>query len=69
MIERVLSWRRVSLIEDDKLKELYNADNLLISEDKDVILIQKGNIVVHLRGDINFYEERVIEHITDRLLK
>jgi len=68
-IKRVLSWRRVSLIEDDKLKELYNADNLLISENKDVILIQKGNKVVHLRGDINFYEERVIEHINDRLLK
>jgi len=68
-IKRVLSWRRVALIEDDEIKDLYNADNVLISENKDIILIQKGNIVVHLRGDINFYEDRVIELITHKLLK
>jgi len=68
-IKRVLSWRNKSLIQDEKMKNLYNADNLLISEDRDIILIQKGNKVVDLSGKIDFIEENIREIIIEKLFK
>jgi len=68
-IKRVLSWRNKSLIQDEKMKNLYNADNLLISEDRDILLIQKGNKVVDLSGNIDFEDKMIRDHIIEMLLE
>lgn len=57
-IEKGIRWRGMTIfarnvITDDEVKSLWDADNLALTEERDEIIIQKGNTVLHLSGDID----------------
>ena len=58
-----------TIITDDEMKELWDADYLALTEERDQIIVQKGNIVVHLEGDIEFEKREIREIIISKLLK
>ena len=59
---------RKTIISDDEMKNLWNVNNLALTEARDEIIIQKGNIVVHLSGNIDFENRHVRELIIDNFL-
>ena len=55
-----------TIISDDKMKDLWRTDNLALTKERDEIIVQKGNIVVRLFGDIDFEDRYIRELIIDR---
>ncbi|WP_157047194.1 hypothetical protein [Alkaliphilus metalliredigens] len=56
-LRRGIKWRDMYLftkmiITDNEMKTLWDVDNLALTEARDEIIVQKGNVVVHLLGDI-----------------
>ena len=55
-----------TIITDDEMKGLWYADELALTEDRDELIIRKGNIVLHLSGDIDFNDEQTRELMLER---
>jgi hypothetical protein len=73
-LEKGIKWRGMHLltktiITDDAMKKLWDVDNLALTEERDQIIVRKGNIVVHLEGDIDFEKREIREIIISKLLK
>jgi len=73
-MQQVITWRSMtirnkSVIADEEMRALWNMDNLVLTEDKDEILMQKGNTILHLSGDIDFEEKEIRELIINRFFK
>lgn len=72
-LEKGIKWRGMNLfmkniIKDDEMRNLWNVDDLVLTENKDEIIVQKGNTVVYISGDIDFNNERTRELIYNKLL-
>lgn len=70
-LEKGIKWRGMTLftrtiITDDEMKNLWDADDLAMTEERDEIIIQKGTSVLHLAGDIDFNEKQMRELIISR---
>ncbi|WP_313340213.1 DUF2812 domain-containing protein [Sedimentibacter sp.] len=70
-IEKGFKWHGMTIfnrtiITDDELKSLWDADNLALTEERDEITIQKGNTVLHLSGDIDFNDRQTRELMIER---
>jgi uncharacterized membrane protein len=70
-LERGIKWKGMylltkTIITDDEMKKLWNVDNLALTEERDEIIVQKGNIVVHMSGDIDFDDRQTRELITSK---
>lgn len=73
-LEKGMKWRGMTIftkniITDDELKNLLGVDNMALTEDKDEIIIQKGNIVLHLDDYtevMDFYDKDIRELIVSR---
>ena len=44
---------------DEVLRKSWNVDNLSISEERDEIVIQKGDTVVHFHGKVDFEDLKI----------
>jgi len=55
-----------TVIKDDDMKNLWNADNTALTEEQNEIIIQKGNVVLHLSGDINFNDSQTRELMIEK---
>ena len=70
-MEKGFKWKGMTIftrtiVTDDDVKSLWDADNLVQTEERDEIIIQKGNTVLHLSGDIDFNEEQTRNLIISR---
>ncbi len=70
-IEEGFKWQGMTIfdrtiITDDEMKGLWDADELALTEDRDELIIRKGNIVLHLVGDIDFNDEQTRELMLER---
>ncbi|ABW18692.1 hypothetical protein Clos_1146 [Alkaliphilus oremlandii OhILAs] len=66
-VNRSLRWENEPLIEDEEMKQRWKVDRLLLTKDRDAIMVQKGNTVVFLAGDIDFDEVYTQEKIIEKL--
>ena len=72
-LEKGFKWKGMNLftktiIKDDEMRDLWNVDNLVLTKGRDEIIVQKGNTVVHISGDIDFNDKRTSELIYSKLL-
>lgn len=70
-LRKGIKWEGMSLftktiITDDEMKALWNVDNLALTETRDEIIVLKGNIVLHLFGDIDYDDSQTRELIINR---
>ncbi|SDK99857.1 hypothetical protein [Natronincola ferrireducens] len=70
-LRRGIKWRDMylftkTIITDDGMKALWDVDNLALTEARNEIIVQKGNIVVHMLGDIDFDDRQTREVIINR---
>jgi len=73
-LEKGMKWSGMTLfakniITDDEMKTLWDVDNMALTEERDEIIIQKGNIVLHLdnfSGIMNFNDKHTRELIISR---
>ena len=70
-LRRGIKWRGTTLlnktiITDDEMKALWDVDNLALTEARDEIIVQRGNTVVHMLGDIDFDDRETRELIINR---
>ncbi len=73
-LEKGIKWRGMTIftrtiITDDDLKNLWNADNMALTEERDEIVIQKGNIVLRISGDIDFNDSKIRELMIERFFE
>lgn len=66
-VNRSLRWENEPLIEDEEMKQYWKVDRLLLTKDRDAIIVQKGNIIVFLTGDIDFNEVYTQQKIVEKL--
>lgn len=72
-LEEGFKWKGVrfhtkTIISDGTMKSAWNADDLALTEERNELIIRKGNVVVRLEGDIEFEDGRVREVIINKLL-
>lgn len=73
-LEKGMKWRGMTIftkniITDDEMKNLWDVDNMALTEERDEIIIQKGNIVLHLdnfSGVMDFNDKHTRELIISR---
>ncbi|MDW5300297.1 MAG: DUF2812 domain-containing protein [Sedimentibacter sp.] len=73
-LEKGMKWRGMTIftkniITDDEMKDLWDVDNMALTDEKGEIIIQKGNIVLHLNdftGDMDFNDRQTRELIISR---
>ncbi|NLJ57472.1 MAG: hypothetical protein GX339_01355 [Tissierellia bacterium] len=70
-LEKGIKWRGMTIFQrniiiDDEMKNLWTMDNMVLTEERDEIIIQKGNKVLHLLGDIDYDEDKTKELIINR---
>ncbi len=70
-LERGIRWRGMTIFSetitrDEKLKNMWGADEFAITEDNATIVVQKDNIVVYVAGDFDFKDENVSKLIANR---
>ncbi len=70
-LENGIKWRgrailKKTVIIDDDMKNFWNADNMALTEEQNEIIIQKGNVVLHLSGDINFNDSQTRELMIEK---
>ena len=73
-LEKGMKWRGMTIftkkiITDDEMKNLWDVDNMALTDKRGEIIIQKGNIVLHLNdfsGDIDFNDRQKRELIISR---
>jgi hypothetical protein len=61
--QRILGYMNKTTIKDKALRQGWDVEKLILSEDRDELLIQRDNIVLYLSGDIDFEKEAVKERI------
>lgn len=59
-------WTRSSLDIEEGIIDLWGADDLLLYEDRNTILVLRDNRVVFLTGDVDFNDKEVRELIIDK---
>lgn len=72
-IEKGFKWKGMTIfdrtvITDEEMRNLWDVDNLALTEDRDEIIIQKGSIVLNFSGDIDFNDKEIRELIINRFL-
>lgn len=70
-LRKGIKWRGKSMftktiITDDEKKDLWEVENLALTEERNEIIVQKGNIVVHVPGDVDFDDMQIRELIINR---
>lgn len=70
-LEKGIKWKGMTIfdriiISDEEMKNLWNADNLVLTQERDVIIIQKKSIVLKLSGDIDFSDKQTRDLIISR---
>lgn len=73
-LEKGMKWRGMTIftkkvIIDDEMKNLWDTDNLALTDEKGEIIIQKGNIVLHLNnfsGDMDYNDIQTRDLIRSR---
>lgn len=73
-LEKGMKWRGMTMltkniITDDEMKNLWDVDNMALTEERDEIIIQKGKIVLHLdnfSGVMDFNDKYTRELIISR---
>lgn len=70
-LEKGFRWKGMTIfnrtiIMDEEMKNLWDADNMALTEERDEIIIQKGNIVLNFSGDIDFSDKQTRELIISR---
>ena len=70
-LEKGFEWKGMTIfdrtiISDDEMKSLWDADNLVLTQERDVLIMQKGNIVLNFSGDIDFSDKQTRELIIRR---
>jgi len=71
-LEKGFKWQGMTFFEktiitDDEMKSLWNADNLALTEERDEIIMRKGNIVLRLSGDMDFNDRHTRELIIKKI--
>ncbi len=71
-LRKGIKWRGMyfltkNMITDDEMKASWNMDYLALTEERDDLILQKGNTVVHLSGEINFDDSQTRDLIVNRL--
>lgn len=61
-----MTFLKKTVITDDEMKDIWNVNNIALTEARDEIIVQKGNVVVRLSGKIDFENRRVRELIIGR---
>jgi hypothetical protein len=64
--EETFSYLFRTFITDEVMKNLWDVDNLALTEEGYDLIIQKGNIVMYLSGDIDFNDQQTRELIISR---
>jgi hypothetical protein len=70
-LEKGFKWRgqyllTKTIVTDDEMKALWDVDNLALTETRDEIIVQKGNTVVHMVGDMDFDDRQTRGLIINR---
>lgn len=73
-LQKGFKWRGMTIftrtiITDDEMKSMWDADNLALTEERDEIIIQKGSRVLHLSGDIDFNDKETRELFLERFFQ
>jgi hypothetical protein len=71
-LENGFKWRgeylfKKIIVTDNEIIDLWGAENVAITEERDIIIIQKGNIVLYLSGNIDFNNKQTRELMISRL--
>lgn len=70
-LEKGFKWEGMTIfdrtiISDEEMKDLWDVDNLVLTQERDIIIIQKGTIVLRILGDIDFSDKQIRELIISR---
>lgn len=70
-IEKGIRWQGMTILDrtvvtDDEMRSLWNADNLALAEERYEIIIRKENIVLRLSGDIDFNDKQTRKLMLER---
>ena len=70
-LEKGFKWQGMTIfdrtiISDEEMKDLWDVDKLVLTQERDVIIIQKENIVLKLSGDIDFNDKETRNLIISR---
>lgn len=70
-LEKGFKWQGMTIfdrtiIKDEEMKDLWDVDKLVLTQERDVIIIQKENIVLKLSGDIDFNDKETRNLIISR---
>lgn len=55
-----------TIVKDEEMRALWNVDNLVLTEDRDEIIVRKGSTVVYISGDIDFDDRQIRELILSK---
>ena len=55
-----------NMVTDEEMRAAWKMDHLALTEERDELILHRGNTVVHLSGDLDFDDARVRALITDR---
>lgn len=70
-LEKGFKWKGITLfdrtiISDEEMQRLWDVDNLVLTQERDVIIIQKGSTVLNFSGDADFSDKQTRELIISR---
>lgn len=70
-LENGFKWKGMTIfnrtiITDEEMKNLWDADNMALTEERDEIIIQKGSIVLNFSGDIDFSDKQTRDLVISR---
>ena len=54
------------IVSDEEMKNSWDVDNLVLTQERDLIIIQKGSTVLNLSGDLDFNDNQTRELIISR---
>jgi len=58
-----------TIIKDEEMRKLWNVDNLVLTEDRDEIIVKKGSTVVYISCDVDFNDKQTRELILNKLFE
>ncbi|MFA9423534.1 MAG: DUF2812 domain-containing protein [Sedimentibacter sp.] len=70
-LEKGFKWKGMTIfnrtiISDEDMKNLWDADNMVLTQEYDEVIIQKGSVVLRFSGDIDFRDKQTRELIISR---
>lgn len=70
-LEKGFKWQGMTIfdrtiISDEEMQSLWDVDNLVLTQERDVLIIQKGSVVLQFSGDIDFNDKQTRELIINR---